>query len=243
MNFNKAGLLDHIQTKAIIIGMGLMFILVHVGFYATYIRHFPEFNNFSWVHHIHGALMGAWVMLLLLQPVLIHKKMYRVHRVLGKLTYVLVPILLVFMLLIARENYHSGIADASPEEVFARQSITWMQIFMFVLFYSLAIYYRKQPHKHLRFMIGMAIVMTGPPMGRIILAYWDQTSVPYFVIIPLIVKTGLAASLMIIDLIKKKDWMPYSVVLSAFILADIVYYARYSGAWESFGQLVANTFY
>jgi len=80
-------------------------------------------------------------------------------------------------------------------------------------------------------------------MGRIILTYWDQTSVPYFVIIPLIVKTGLAASLMIIDLIKKKDWMPYSVVLSAFILADIVYYARYSGAWQSFGRLVANTFY
>jgi hypothetical protein len=243
MNLNKVGLQGQIPTKSIIIGMGLMFLLVHFGFYATYIRHFPEFNDFNWVHHIHGALMGAWVILLLVQPVLIHKKMYRVHRFLGKLTYVLVPILLVFMLLIARENYHSGIVDVSSEEVFARQSITWMQIFMFILFYSLAIYYRKQSYKHLRFMIGLAIVMTGPPMGRIIMTYWEVTSVPYFVIIPLIVKTGIAASLMIADLIKKKDWVPYGIVLSAFILADLVYYARYSEVWQAFGRFVVNTLY
>ena len=91
MNLNKVGRSGQIQTKSIIIGMGLMFILVHIGFYVTYIRHFPEFNDFNWVHHIHGALMGAWVILLLVPPVLIHKKMYRVHRFLGKLTYVLYP--------------------------------------------------------------------------------------------------------------------------------------------------------
>jgi len=243
MNFNKVGLPDQIQTKSIIIGMILMFILVHIGFYATYIRHFPEFNNFNWVHHVHGALMGAWVLLLLVQPILIHKKMYSVHRLLGKLTYVLAPVLLVFMFLVARQNYQTGIIDASPEEVFARQSNTWMQIFMFVLFYSMAIFFRKQAHKHVRFIIGIAIVMTGPPMGRIILNYWGQTSIPYFVIIPLVVKTGFAALLLIVDVIKKKDWMPYSVVLLAFILADIVYFARYTEAWQAFGRFVGNHFY
>lgn len=240
---NQDKIIQSINTKAIIFGMVLMFILVHVGFHATYIRHFPVFNNFTWVHHIHGALMGAWVMLLLVQPILIHKKMYSTHRLLGKLTYILVPVLLVFMLLIARQNYQTGIIKASSEEVFARQSITWMQIFMFVLFYSLAIFFRRQTHRHLRFMIGLAIVMIGPPMGRIIMAYWDQTSLPYFVIIPLVVKTGIAASLLISDIIKKKDWIPYTIVLMAFVLSDIVYFARYSEAWQALGRFVAGTFY
>lgn len=119
--------------------------------------------------------------------------MYRVHRFFGKLTCVMVLVFRVFIIFMARENYHSCVVDASQEELFARRSIAWMQIFMFVLFYSLAIYYRKQPHKHLRFMMGTAIVMTGRPRARIILTYWDQTSVLYIGLIPLVVQTGIAA--------------------------------------------------
>ncbi|MBP6174614.1 MAG: hypothetical protein KA458_13790, partial [Saprospiraceae bacterium] len=64
--------INHItQTniKLIITGMILMFIIVHIGFHATYLKHFPEFTKFNWIHHIHGALMGAWVLLLVVQPV------------------------------------------------------------------------------------------------------------------------------------------------------------------------------
>jgi len=235
--------MQQINIKRIIIGSILMFILVHVGFYATYIRHFPEFHGFNMVHHIHGALMGAWVMVLVVQPILIHNKKYDIHRFIGKTTYFLVPLLILYMLLIARENYHSGILVSAHEEVIAKQSNTWMQIFLFIAFYTLAIIFRKQPLLHARFIIGTAIVMIGPPLGRIILTCLNETSVPYFVIIPLVFKTMVAALLLIIDIKNKRNWMPYTIILIAFILADIVYLARNSDFWQAFGQLVTYTLY
>ena len=56
-----------IKTGNIIFGMILMFIIVHIGFHATYIKEFPVFQKYNWLHHIHGALMGSWVMLLLVR--------------------------------------------------------------------------------------------------------------------------------------------------------------------------------
>ena len=232
-----------IPTKAILIGMIGMYIIVHIGFYLTYIKHFPEFTGFRWLHHIHGSLMGSWVLLLVVQPLLIHKHKYVAHRFIGRLTYLIAPLMVVTMVLVARLNYLKGIVDSSSQEVFSRQSITWMQIFLFTFFYSLAIYYRKDTQKHLRFMIATAIVMIGPAMSRIIFTYWGDARLPYNVIIPLCIKTAIAASLWMVDVTKKLNWKPYAIVLSAFILADIAYYARYSDLWQALGKLVIHTLY
>ena len=232
-----------IQIKTILAGMIIMFILVHLGFYATYIRHFPEFDGFSWVHHLHGSLMASWVFLLVLQPMLIYRKQIRAHRILGRLSYILAPLILVSMVLVARLNFHHGIVDSSPVEVFARQSITWMQILLFLLFYTQAIYHRKQTDQHLRFMVATAILMTGPAMGRIIGVYFGGGSFPYNVVLPLVIKTTVAAALLLSDLIKHKNWKPYAIVFAAFAFADIVYYARFSEAWQGFGKGVTWLFY
>ena len=42
-----------------------------------YLQYFPEFEKFTWLHHIHGALMASWIMLLVVQPVLIYKGLCR----------------------------------------------------------------------------------------------------------------------------------------------------------------------
>ncbi len=121
-----------IKTRNIIFGMIVMFVIVHIGFHATYIKQFPEFQKFTWVHHVHGALMGAWVLLLLVQPILIHKKKFTTHRFLGRLSYAVAPCMIVSMIFIARQNYQTGIIEKSSTDVMAIQSITWMQIIMFV---------------------------------------------------------------------------------------------------------------
>lgn len=95
----------------------------------------------------------------------------------------------------------------------------------------------------MRFMIGTAIIMVGPSLSRIINEYLDTALEAYFELIPLYFKTGLAAALLAVDVIKKKDWMPYSIVLLAFLFADLVYYARYSEAWQSFGRFVVKVLY
>ena len=232
-----------IDTGRIIIFMILVFIITQIGFHNTYIQHFPEFENFTWLHHIHGALMASWVILLMVQPFLIYKGKFAAHRFVGKLSYVIAPVLIISIFLIAKFSYHKWIAKFPSEEVFSWQSITWMQFFMFVLFYSLAIFYKNDPAKHMRFMIGTAILMLGPGLNRIINAYFTAIPQPFNTIIPLYIKAALAALFLLHDIIKKKTRMPYTVVLLAFILAAIVYHARYSDAWQAFGRFVVNNLY
>lgn len=235
--------LTQINIKTIIAGMILIFIIVQVGFHVTYIKHFPEFTQFSWIHHVHGALMASWVILLVLQPILIYKKRFTAHRIFGKLTYAIAPLIIISMLLIAKQNYQSGILKKASMDVMATQSITWMQIFMFVLFYSLAIYYKKFTYKHMRFMIGTALVMIGPPMNRILYGYFPEIGVTNILPIVLYLKTALAAAFFLNDFVKNKNWKPYFIVLLAFLFADMVYHARYSGAWQAFGNFIVNKFY
>lgn len=232
-----------INTRSIIIGMVLASIIVHLGFGATYIKHFPVFEKFTWVHHIHGALMGAWVLLLIVQPFLIHYKKISTHRLLGKLSYVLAPLMIVSMLFIAKLNYEKNILTKSPVDVMAVQSITWMQIVLFTLFYSLAIYFRRKTYFHMRFMIGTAIVMLGPPINRILVSYFTDIPVANILLISLYVKTGLAAALLLTDWVKKKNYTPGLMVFGAFLFSDMVYHARYSDAWQAVGKFIEHTFY
>ena len=243
MEEDKINQPDHIKTLNIIFGMILTFIIVHIGFHATYIKEFPAFQEYNWLHHIHGALMGSWVMLLLAQPILIYRKKFATHRFLGKLSYAVAPCIIVSMVFIARHNYQTGILKKSAVDVMATQSITWMQIVMFVLFYSLAIYFRKNTYKHMRFMIATAIIMLGPSMNRIIFSYFHDVPIAYIFPISLYVKTGVVAAFFLSDLMKKKNLMPALIVLSAFLFSDIVFHARYTAAWQAVGKFIVNTFY
>jgi hypothetical protein len=240
MNQDNTSRPASLNTAGIIFGMILMFIIVHIGFGATYIRHFPKFQGYNRVHHIHGALMASWVMLLVVQPVLIYSGRFSAHRFMGKLTYAIAPLMIISMFFIARLNYQAGIGESTSAEVMAMQSITWMQIMLFVMFYSLAIYFRKNTYYHMRFMIGTGIIMIGPAIGRILFTYFPDAS---DALIPLYIKTALAAALFFSDLIKRKNWLPYLMVLSAFIFADTVFHARYSDAWQAVGKFIVNTFY
>lgn len=231
------------NMKLILTGMILVFIIVQVGFHATYIKHFPTFTGFTWVHHIHGALMAAWVILLVVQPILIIQKRYTIHRFLGKLSYVLAPLMFISMLFIARQNYQSGLLKKSVVDVMANQSITWMQIVLFAIFYSLAIYFRKRTDWHMRFMIGTAILMLGPPMNRMLFYYFPSIGVSNILPLVLFLKTAMAALLFLNDLTKKKNWVPCLIVMSAFLFADLVFYERYAAPWQAIGKMIVHYLY
>jgi hypothetical protein len=68
-----------ITTKVFFISMVILFILMQIAFHPSYIQYFPQFHEFSWIHHAHGALMVSWVMMLIIQPYLIIKKKYKTH--------------------------------------------------------------------------------------------------------------------------------------------------------------------
>jgi hypothetical protein len=95
MQRNEKQTISLALNSRIIIGIVLLLLLVHIGFYKTYIRHFPGFEDyitpngrkfhFSWVKHFHGMMMMGWVLMLLLQPILILKGKIKWHHRVGRL--------------------------------------------------------------------------------------------------------------------------------------------------------------
>jgi hypothetical protein len=238
MQQDKTNQAAPINTKVIIIGMVLLFIVLQIGFHPTYIQYFPAFKKFTWLHHVHGALMASWIILLVVQPVLIHKGRYVAHRVIGKLSYITAPLMIVSMFLVLRLTYHNHVLTSSPEQEMSNQAPIIMQLFSFIILYALAIFYRKQTFYHMRFMIGTALLMIIPTVGRIFFEYF-AAEVWY----DLYLSVGLSVILLINDIRKKQDGKPYAIVTGVLLSILLIYHARFSAGWQLFGRFWADLFY
>lgn len=238
MGSNKNNQDGTINTKAIIAGMVFLFVILQIGFHPTYIQYFPSFEKFTWLHHAHGALMVSWIILLVLQPILIHKGRYTAHRFIGRLSYFIAPLMIISMFLVLRFTYHKHILETSTQEELSNQAPIIMQLFSFTILYSLAIIYRKQTYYHMRFMIGTALLMVIPIVGRIFFEYFGAT-----VWYDLYLVVGLSIILLMNDIRNKQNWKPYAIVTGVLLSILLVYHIRYTDAWHSVGRFWANNFY
>ena len=123
------------NTKATIVAMGLLFILLQIGFHPTYLQYFPKFEQFNWLHHTHGAIMVSWMVMLVLQPYLIHKRKYSVHRLIGKISYITAPLMLISMFLVTRLNYLTTVGKLDFKDVAHIQALNFIEPLSFFIFY------------------------------------------------------------------------------------------------------------
>ena len=137
----------------------LMFPLIFAGFYTTYISQFPEFSPpIEGIVHFHALISFIWVSMLVAQPLLIRFRKYPLHRAIGKWSYIIFPLF---------------IASFVPRIFFRLNSENTQGAFfpmadmvILITTFSLAMYYRRDTGKHMRYMIGNAIVFIMPTMGR-----------------------------------------------------------------------------
>lgn len=161
----------------------LLIPLVALGFYPTYFSVFLKPT--PTLVHFHFTLMAIWIVILMLQPFLYRYNKLALHRTVGKLTYVLVPMLLVTAFLMIRFSYYRMIGDLTLQsaqgtisldhnqilnETASYETIAFIYFTWLAVLYSLAIYYRKQSPIHARFMVATALTMMGPTVDRIVYA-------------------------------------------------------------------------
>src|SRR5690606_29901690 len=101
--------MQQVQTqeynRATLLSLAILIVLTWV-FYRVYIMFFPAFEGFQRVHHIHGAIMLLWMAFLIVQPWLISRKEYRVHKAIGRFSLVLAPLLMLSIFLVSKTTYH-----------------------------------------------------------------------------------------------------------------------------------------
>jgi hypothetical protein len=213
------------------------------GFYRTYIVFFPSFEGFQVAHHFHGVIMLLWMAMLIVQPWLISAKKHRIHRAIGKASFVIAPVLMVSIFLVSRITYHLNLeAFPTAQDAIAIISLSIPGLVIFGVFYGLAVANKRRTYYHMRYMIGTALLMIGPGLGRILGVNFH---VPPTIGISLTlgVVTAAALAFLIADLVKKRDYIPNLIVTGFMVLYWLAWEVRYTALWQNVGEGFAKVFF
>lgn len=195
--------------------MLLLIPLVILGFYKTYFSQFPDFNEkITLFHHLHALIASVWILTLISQPLLIRFKRYKTHKIIGKFTYVIFPLLILSFGPMILRNLNS---DHPLNAFFSIADCT-----LLILFYLLAVYNKKNTPKHMRYMIGAAIVFLGPTIGRIgpiLIGLSEKVTqnIQYGIIYLILLGSIL------LDLKHGKKFRPYMLIFAGWIVHQITF--------------------
>ena len=230
-------------TKTLFIVMVILFILMQVAFHPSYLQYFPQFHEFSWIHHIHGALMVSWMLMLIVQPFLILKNNYKTHRLIGKISYVTAPLVFISMILITKLNYLKMVDVMPFKEVASWQSLNIITPFNFLLFYSLAMIHKKEVFKHKRYMIGTVFTIYGAISSRLLIIIFGDSINFYAFFISEYFGLSIVILLLLNDLRKKANPIPYTIIAVGLCISIISMHARYTDAWQSVVRFIGDNFF
>lgn len=142
-----------------------MFPLAVVGFWPTYVT---KLTSTSISYHLHAFVLMLWMGMLLTQVVLVRTGRMGLHRIVGRSSFVVAPLLVVTAFVVTRQMLGGPGAERSP---FVLQLLVLPlgAALQFSLTYALGIYYRKQPELHVRYMMSTAPILIAAATHRIFL--------------------------------------------------------------------------
>ena len=136
-------------------------IFIVYAFSPTYFGIIPNFPvTITMLTHFHATTALLWLLMLIVQPILIRRQQLVWHRRIGKTSYVLVPMVVIGLFAIISQLQ-------MREKSLPIFAANLLDVPIFILFYSLAIYYRKKTAYHLRFILLTVVPLIGPAAARI----------------------------------------------------------------------------
>ena len=119
----------------------IMLSFIVLGFFRTYFSLFPTFNGITTIQNFHGITLLCWFAMLIIQPMLIRYGKYKWHRILGKASYILMPLVLISLYLTVRGGYirHTKELPDEIDSLTGALALDFGNIIAIALFYILAI--------------------------------------------------------------------------------------------------------
>ncbi len=131
------------------------------GFFKSFVSKIAETDI---VHHFHGITSGGWIFLLIIQPFLYSRDKMGAHRRLGKISFLLAPLLVMSGLMMM----HLMLSRKDGLNPFTYMISFLDVIFLtqFIFFYVSAIKHRHNMQLHARYMAGTVLALLPPGLGR-----------------------------------------------------------------------------
>lgn len=193
--------------------------------------------------HAHGLAMTAWVALLVSQAWLMRTGKRATHKWMGKLSYVLVP--LVISATVHFAHFRVQVVPVLDPVSLYFLTLVLNALVAFAILYGLAMYHRRQPALHARYMIGTLFPLFTPVTDRLIGRYAPSVvpMVPAIDGAPIVPVAGfLLADVMLLAL-SVCDWRAnrranvFPVVLGVVLLYHVSVMTFYRQPfWIAFGN-------
>lgn len=218
----------------------LLIPLIFFGFYKSYF--IVLFQPRASVVHIHFALMMIWAAMLITQPILIRRKKHAIHRMIGKISYVVMPLLLITGFFMIRFVYYRDLNNLNLQVTEGKSQLSASQVLQQVadgvriivvyliwlgFFYFRAILNRRTTSVHARYMVAASLTMIGPTVDRILYFWFGIEN--FFGVIPqeslsYLLQDLLLAGLLIYDYKNKKPTKTLWICLLTYMIGQFLYF-------------------
>lgn len=205
--------------------------LVILGFWPSYFSKF--FNgtaDFKFYFHFHAVAVSLFLVMLITQPILIRKKKLPLHRTIGKLSYILVPVVFISIILLAHSRH-----SVNDKDLGISLLVPFKDLIILGTAYFIAIRYRHTIDLHARGMVAAGIVFIEPALSRLLYNVVTQTIYSYYLTIGIVY--AILITLMILERRQKKGRWVFPLILGMYlILHAILIFSIHITPWEAFAR-------
>ena len=231
------------QSTYFIFGIVVVILISLIGFYKPYFGKFPSFESVPLVTHLHLVAFLGWFVVLIWQPILIRQKKFETHRKVGRLTYFLVPILVVTIIGIVYHQLSFFVPGESNESVYINMLGGSLSGTSFVLYYTIAMICAKNTRFHVAFIIASSLVLLNPGLSRMVALISDkETGLLAMITTPFIVLFFI----LIYEKFRNKENIlksPYALIFLLFMFELYVFASvADSDFWRDFIQNLAASY-
>jgi hypothetical protein len=208
-----------------------------LGFSRTY---FAVIRTEPLLHHVHGALMGGWIALLVIQPMLYQRGHLQLHRRLGRWgVYLLVPAIVVCGFFMDRRMIRM---QDVPPSIMDQLAFTDMALLiLFPALVILSIYNARDVQLHARYIVCTVLLFMPPALSRALSFIPSIRSFQASVNIAWAIVDLVLIVLIADDKRRGRIWAPYPLALATFtVLALSANYAKDWAWWHVLAGWIAG---
>lgn len=197
------------------------------GFWVPYLSLFPRFDpSLTPPVHAHAILLFGWLALLIAQPIAIRSGAFKVHRTLGRLSYVLFPLVVVTAIAMMVKAYGEDVsAKVAVARALENQFLSAAQMLLLVAAYAGAILAIRRGNVaiHMRFMICIAFILLPAGLARTF-GYWLNFPQSLSQTICLGVIDACLVGLVLFDRSRKATSWPFAAMLGAYLVIEAAWF-------------------
>lgn len=217
---------------------GLALLVTVAGFFPSY---FARLRATGAAHHFHGITATLWMTLLVVQPLLHRLRQWDWHRRVGRVAFVLVPLVVVGGLLMVHRMMGSA-ANYPPGVPYQLAFIDFYVLAQFVLFFVLAMKHRAEMRLHARYMACTVMGPLIPALTRLLFRVPGVETFQTSLNLSYLLVHGVLLLLILHDHRSERIRLPYVLALALMLVQHVLMnqaagWGWWRGLMDAFGGL------